>query len=88
MVEWVLYQFDSASNAKDLYKVVPNAKQALLWCFMVWKEMDAQIIQNCWRASGILLLHWNVDFVMEDEWRKRRMVKEVDELLALIRPWR
>ena len=39
MVEWVLSKFDSASNAKDLYKVVPNAKQALTWCFMLWEEM-------------------------------------------------
>ena len=68
----MLSQFDDVSNAKDMYKVVPNAKQALMWCFMVWEEMDAQIIQNFWRALGILPPHWNANFGMEDEREKRR----------------
>ena len=80
----MLSQFDDVSNVKDMYKVVPSAKQALMWCFMVWEEMDAQIIQNCWRASGILPPHWNADFKMKDESEKRRMVREADELSALI----
>ena len=48
------------------------------------EKMEVHIIWNCWRASGILSPHWNVDLAMEDKWEKVRMVKESEELAALI----
>ena len=52
-------------------------------CYHV-ENMDGYIICNCWRISRILLLHWNVDFAMEDELEKKRMVKEIVKLAILI----
>jgi len=84
LVEWVLSEFDVEGGSNDLYKVVPNAKQAFLWCYQVWEEMEAQIIWNCWRAVRILSPHWNANLAMENEREKVRMVKESEELAALI----
>ena len=59
-------QFDDAT-LKDLRKVGPNIKRAIMWSYEVWSELDAQIIKNCWRMARILLATWNVDFALVDE---------------------
>ena len=46
--------------------------------------MEAQIIWNYWRASGIAPFHWNANLAMKDEHEKVRMVKESEQLAALI----
>jgi hypothetical protein len=58
---WVLSQHDDGT-LKDFRKVVPNIKQAIMWSYEVWSELDAQIVRNCSRMACILPTTWNVDF--------------------------
>ena len=37
---WILSQHDEAT-LKDLRKVVPNIKHAIMWSYEVWNELDA-----------------------------------------------
>ena len=69
LLRWVLSQYDDAT-LKDLRKVVPNIKQAIMWSYEVWSELDAQIIKNYWRMSCILPTTWNVDYALVDEREK------------------
>ena len=73
-MQWVLSHYDDAT-LKDLSKVVPNNKQAIIWSYEVWSELDAQIVKNCWRMASILPATWIVDFAMVDEREKNRMQK-------------
>jgi hypothetical protein len=59
LLRWVLSQYDDAT-LKDLRKVVPNIRQAIMWSYEVWSELDAQIDRNCWRMARILPVTWNV----------------------------
>ena len=63
---------------------MPNIKQAIMWSYEVWSELDAQIVRNCWRMTHILYASWNVDFALVDEREKNRMQEESHELGALI----
>ena len=82
-MQWVLSQYDDAT-LKDLRKVVPNIRQAIMWSYEVWSELDAQIVKNCRRMTRILPATWNVDFALVDEREKNRMREESHELGALI----
>jgi hypothetical protein len=46
LLRWVLSQYDDAI-LKDLRKAVPNIRQAIMWSYEVWSELDAQIVENC-----------------------------------------
>ena len=83
LLRWVLSQYDDAT-LKDLRKVVPNIRQAIMWSYEVWSELDAQIVRNCWRMARILPITWAVDFALVDEREKNRMREESEELGALI----
>jgi hypothetical protein len=65
LLQWVLSQYDDAT-LKDLRKVVPFIKQAIMRSYEVWSELDAQIVMNCWRMACILLPTWNVNFALVD----------------------
>ena len=82
-MKWVSSQHDDAT-LKDLRKVVPNIRQATMWSYEVWSELDAQLVRNCWRIARILPSSWNVDFALVDERKKNRMQEESNELGALI----
>ena len=69
LLQWVLSQYDNAT-LKDLRKVVPNIRQAIMWSYEVWSELDAQLVKNCWRMARILPATWNVDFALVDEGRR------------------
>jgi hypothetical protein len=62
-------QYDDAT-LKDLRKVMPNIKQAIMWSYEVWSELDATT--------------WDADFALVDEREKNRMQEESHELGALI----
>ena len=83
LLRWVLSQYDDAT-LKDLRKVVPNIRQAIMWSYEVWSELDAQIVKNCWRMARILPTTWSVDFPLVDDREKSRMREESYELDALI----
>jgi hypothetical protein len=70
-----LSQYDDAT-LKDLRKVVPNIKHAIMWSYEVWSELDAQIVRNCWRMAHTLPTTWNVDFALVDEMEKNKMREE------------
>ena len=74
-MRWVLSQYDDAT-LKDLRKVMPNIRQAIMWSYEVWSELDAQIVRNCWRMVCISHATWNVDFALVDEREKNRMQEE------------
>jgi hypothetical protein len=78
LLEWVLSQYDD-TTLKDLRKMVPNIRQAIMW-----GELDAQIVRNCWRMTHILPTTWNVDFALVDEREKNRMQEESNEFGAQI----
>ena len=59
LLQWVLSQYDDAT-LKDLRKVVPNIKHAIMWGYKAWSELDAQIVE----MTCILLATWNVDFAL------------------------
>ena len=61
------------ATLKDLRKVVPNIKHAIMWSYEVWSELDAQIVRFCWRMARILPATWNVDFALVDEREKNIM---------------
>ena len=82
LLQWVLSQYDDAT-LKDLRKVMPNIRQAIMWSYEVWSELDAQIVRFCWRMAHILPTTWNVDFALVDEMKKNRMREESDELGSL-----
>jgi hypothetical protein len=65
-LRWVPSEYDDAT-LKDLRKVVPNIKHAIMWSYEVWSELDAQIIMFCWRMAHILPATWNVDLALVDE---------------------
>jgi hypothetical protein len=67
-----LSPYDDAT-LKDVRKVVPNIKQAIIWSYEVWSELDAQMVKNCWRMMRILPATWNVDFALVDAREKNRM---------------
>ena len=69
LLEWVSSQYVDAT-LKESRKVVPNIKQAIMWSYKVWSDLDAQIVKTCWRMARILPSTWNVDFAMVDEWRR------------------
>ena len=50
VLQWVLSQYDNAT-LKDLRKMMPNIRQAIMWSHEVWSELDAQIVKNCWRIT-------------------------------------
>ena len=54
-----------------------------MWTYEVWSELDAQIVNNCWRMACILLTTWNVDFPLVDEREHNRIREESYELGAL-----
>jgi hypothetical protein len=64
--------------------VVPNIRQAIMWSYEVWSDLNAQIVKNCWRMVRILPTTWNVDFALVDEREKNRMRVESDEHGAMI----
>jgi hypothetical protein len=70
-LRWVLSQYDDAT-LKDLRKVVPHIRQAIIWSYEVTSKLDAQMIMNCWRMVRILPT-WNVGFALVDEREKNRM---------------
>lgn len=72
LLEWVLSRYENP-NEQDVREIVPNIKQALVWCYEIWTEMDHQIIKNCWRMSKILPLTWNANFATKDEREKHRL---------------
>ena len=76
-------QYDDAT-LKDLGKVVPNIRQAIMWSYEVWSELDAKIVKICRRMALILPTTWNVDFALVDEREKNRMREKSYELGALI----
>jgi hypothetical protein len=78
-----LSQYDDAT-LKDLRKVVPNIRQAIMCSCEVCSELDAQIVMICWRMVCISPTKWNVDFALVDEREKNKMREESDELGALI----
>jgi hypothetical protein len=43
---WVLLHYDDAT-LKDLRKVEPNIRRAIMWSYEVWSELDAQRVRNC-----------------------------------------
>ena len=71
------------ATLKDLRKVLPNIRHASMWSNEVQYEVDAEIVNNCWRMARILLATWNVDFALVDVREKNKMRKELDELGAL-----
>ena len=73
-MEWVLSQYDNAT-LKDLKKVVPNIKHAIMWSYEIWSELDGHIIRNYWRMARILLATWNVVFALVGEREKNRLQK-------------
>ena len=83
ILQWILLQYDDAT-LKDLRKVVPNIRHAIMWSYEVRSELDAHVVKNCWRMARILLATWNVDFALVDERENSRMHEELDELGALI----
>jgi hypothetical protein len=82
-LQWVLSQYDEAI-LKDLRKVVPNIKQAFMWSYEVWTELDAQIVKNCWRMTCIFPATRNVVFALVIEREKNRMREESYELGAMV----
>jgi hypothetical protein len=40
LLQWILSQYDDAT-LKDLRKVVPNIRLAIMWSYEVWSESDA-----------------------------------------------
>ena len=64
--------------------MVPNIKQALMWSYEVWKEMDPQIICSCWRMSRIIPLTWSANFALDDVREKSMMLKDSEELAFFI----
>jgi hypothetical protein len=44
LLERVLSQYENP-NEQDLKEIVPNIKQALVWCYEIWMEMDHQIFK-------------------------------------------
>ena len=56
--------------------MVPNIRQAIMWSYEVWSELEAQIVMNCWRMAHILPTTWNVDFAIVDERKKNIMQEE------------
>ena len=83
LLRWVLSQYDDAT-LKDLRKVVPNIRQAIMWSYEVWSELDAQIVKNCWRMVRTLPTTWKVEFALVDEKEKNWTQEESYELGALI----
>jgi hypothetical protein len=81
LLRWVLSQYDDATLGG--LKVVPNIKQAM-WSYGVWSELDAKIVNNCWRMACILPSTWNVDFALVDEREKNRTQEDSDELGAMV----
>jgi hypothetical protein len=49
------------ATLKDLRKVVPTIKHAIMWSYEVWSELDAHLVMFCWRMAHILPATWNVD---------------------------
>ena len=80
---WGLSQYDDAT-LNDSKKVVPNIRQAIMWSYEVWSELDAQIAWSCRRMACILPTTRNNDFVLVDERENSRMQEESHELGALI----
>jgi cell division protein FtsB len=72
------------ATLKDLRKVVPHIRHAIMWSNEVLSELDAHIVKNCWRMACILPATWNVDFAVVDERENNRLQEESDELGALI----
>ena len=52
---------------------MPNIRQAIMWSYEVWSELDAKIVKICRRMALILPTTWNVDFALVDEREKNRM---------------
>jgi hypothetical protein len=40
LLQWVLSRYDDATF-KDLRKVVPNIRHAIMWSYELWSELDA-----------------------------------------------
>ena len=79
LLQWVLSQYDDAT-LKDLRKMVPNIRHAIMWSYEVWNELDTQIVMNCWRMACIIPTTRNVDFALVDERETNRLQEESDEL--------
>jgi hypothetical protein len=54
LVRWLIRQYDGLPAGTNLSKVVPDAKQALLWSTQAWQQVTEECISNCWRHAGIL----------------------------------
>jgi hypothetical protein len=66
LLRWVLSLYNDAT-LKDLEKVEPNIRVAIMWSYEVWSELDVQIVMNCWRMVRTLRATWHVDFALVDE---------------------
>ena len=83
LLQLILSQYGDGT-LKDLRKVVPNIRHAIMWSYEVRSELDAQIVMKCWKMARILSTTWNVDFALVDEREKIRMEEGSNELGALI----
>ena len=69
---WVNLQYNDAT-LKDLRKVAPDTKHAIMWSYEVWSELDEHIVKNRWRMVRIIPATWNVDFALVDVMEKNKM---------------
>jgi len=69
LVSLVIFNLGIATS-KDLRKVVPNIKHAIMWSYEIWSELDAHIVRNCCRMVCIWRATWNVGFPLLIKWRR------------------
>lgn len=65
-VRWHLAQLDEIDESLREEKV--NLRQAITWISKAWKtNISEQVVQNCWRASGLLPMSMSADIRNCDE---------------------
>ena len=53
LLRWYSAEYEAAETDKDLSKLMPGVKQAILWSVAAFGELSDQTISNCWRKTGI-----------------------------------
>ena len=84
LLRWYSAEYEAAETDKDLAKVMPGVRQAILWSVAAYGELSNQTISNCWRKTGSLPPVWNAWLVNADEREKSRVAEANAELSALI----
>jgi hypothetical protein len=83
---WTMAAIEEAEPGKDLSKIMPDVRNAIIWAKRAWDGLSAATVRNCWWKSGILPIIWSAEINSDDVRKeaKQKLQVDVSELQSLM----